>query len=267
MGGQHLGEAQAREGRLAGDQAIEGGAQAVDVGGRGHVVRIAGLLGGHVGRGADDAAGGGAVAVAQQGASDAEIGHLDAVLGAEQQVRRLDVAVDDAQAMRGGETAGGLQDVGCGLLPRDGAALGHDLLQVIAGDVLHDQEAVAALVAGVQDAHDVLVLDLGGQAGLGQETGAVAAPAHHFDRHVDVQDRMVAEVDPAHAAFADQVGDAHPAQGAGHVLVVVVLAGRPQEVGTGPAADRGLFQQWDGRGLFGLLSNPRQFFTRERARS
>ena len=89
-----LGGGLAVERRAQGQQLVEGRAQAVDVGPA--VDRAgAGLLGAHVSRRAEQAVVVGQARVGQP-ASQAEVGDPDAPLGIDQQVGRLDVAVDHA---------------------------------------------------------------------------------------------------------------------------------------------------------------------------
>src|SRR5206468_4058684 len=87
---------QPAEGSLPREQLVEDGAQRVDVGGGADVlVASLGLLGGHVGRGAEDLAGV-VEAVVVQLLGQAEVGDHRQAVGGQQHVGRLQVAVDDA---------------------------------------------------------------------------------------------------------------------------------------------------------------------------
>ena len=83
-------------GRLAGEQFVEDRAQAVDVGGRGDFRPAARrLFGGHVARRAGDHAGGRHVGAVGKHLRQPEIGHVGLAVGVQQDVRGLQVAVDD----------------------------------------------------------------------------------------------------------------------------------------------------------------------------
>ena len=85
------------ERRPAGEQGVEHGAQAVDVGRRGDLAPRAGdLLGRHVRRRAQDQAGLRDPAVVLEAAGQAEVGDVGPALAVEQDVGRLQVAVEDA---------------------------------------------------------------------------------------------------------------------------------------------------------------------------
>ena len=73
------------------------------------------LLGGDVVGGAEDAAGGGHPVLLEL-ARDPEVGQLRAALGVDQDVLRLDVAVDHVAGVGDGEPAGDLDRVGERLL-------------------------------------------------------------------------------------------------------------------------------------------------------
>ena len=90
------------EGRPQHQQLVEGQAQRVEVGPG--VPLAAEPLGGHVAERAQDVAGPGQVVVVDLG--QAEVADPDDALGVEQEVRRLDVAVEDAAGVRVGQGRG-----------------------------------------------------------------------------------------------------------------------------------------------------------------
>ncbi len=102
----------ALEWRVAGQELVERGAQAVDVGACVHRVGVrAGALGGHIDKVADHLAGLGDLLHRELGEPLGE--HQVAELGdivrlADEDVRRLDVAVDDLPLRRGLQRAGNL---------------------------------------------------------------------------------------------------------------------------------------------------------------
>ena len=158
---EHRQRAAGAERRAAGAHHVEHAAEAEEIGAV--VERFAlRLLGGHVHRRAGDDAGLRDAGVVG-GAGQAEIGDLDALFrpGVEQDVRRLDVAVDEVHLVRGGESRGDLlaDPQYLGNVERAGAV--EALLQRLAGDELHDEVGQSFLVAAdVVDLDDVLVPDV-----------------------------------------------------------------------------------------------------------
>ena len=97
---EHRGRDGALVGRLTGERAVEDGPQSVDVRASVDVGRTTNLLRGHVGRRADDRAGLSELCVAFE-MCDSEIDELrDALSIVEQDVGRLEVAMDDADRVR-----------------------------------------------------------------------------------------------------------------------------------------------------------------------
>ena len=105
---ERLGDRIAAERRAAGQEGVEDRPQAVDVAGRRHGPAPArGLLGRHVGRRAHDRAAVGQLAVALDPLGQAEIGHVGLALLVEQDVGRLEIAVQDAPLVRVVDGLGG----------------------------------------------------------------------------------------------------------------------------------------------------------------
>ena len=167
----HLEGRSAAERRLAGEHVVAGDAEGVDVGAR--IDRLAlDLLGAHVQRRAHGDAALRQVerlAVVGEAARQAEVGDLDLALARQQDVFRLDVAMDDAQL------AGPLQ--GGGHLAHDAQGqqhLGRPFLvqvfaQVAALDVFQGHVVQAVRLADGVDLHDVGVRGAGDGLGLGLE--------------------------------------------------------------------------------------------------
>ena len=149
-----LDRAVAGERHLAGEQLEEDDARRVEVGG---LVdrRAARLLGGEVLRGADDRAL--LRHLARAGAGDAEVRDLDDALGVDDDVVRLDVAVDDAVAVRVAERGEDLARVRDRDRDRAEPARADQLLERPPLDVLHDDEVGAVGLAPVEDRDDVRV--------------------------------------------------------------------------------------------------------------
>src|SRR5262249_20541371 len=124
-------------------------------------------------------------------------------------VGRLDVAVDDAALGRVGQAGGHLEHDRDGVPDRDGAAVGlHELPQVVALDKLEGDEMEALVLAEEVDAGDVVVVGLGGGPGFLLEPDDVLRVGSHVGRE-DLKGDDAAEVEVAgledggHAAGAD----------------------------------------------------------------
>ena len=104
------------------------------------------------------AVGGQALLVERPG--DAEVGDLGRALLVDEDVLGLDVAVDDALGVGGAERAGDLDRVGDRLGDRQPAVAADAVLERLALDVLEDDERRAVVLAGVDDADDVGVVEL-----------------------------------------------------------------------------------------------------------
>ena len=141
---------------------------------------------------------------------DAEVGHLGAALVGEQHVLRLDVAVDDAAAVRRLERPRDLQPEldhrrdGQRALTRD------ELLEVLAADVLEDDVRPPTVLAAVDDRDDVRVRELGDGARLAAEAlerlGVLRELlVEDLQRDRPLEQPVVRAVDGRHAAGADQL--------------------------------------------------------------
>ncbi len=216
--GAELGERVGVEGLLAGEQLVERDAQRVDVG---PVVDAAGLLHllrRHVERRAHGGGGlGEVVDLVARGLGDAEVEHLDQrrAVGppGEEEVGGLDVAVDDAVAVRLGERVAALDDV----VDRVGHvehALREEVGEVAPLQELHHHVRRAGVErAHVGDAGDVLALDAHGVLGLAQEAGRVLGVLgelreEELEGHPLVQRDVLRLDDDAHASLADDALDA-----------------------------------------------------------
>ena len=199
--------AQVRDGRgdrgvghegLAADQALEGDdAEGVDVGRRGRGAALR-LLGRDVGRRAHHLAGlreGHPLG----GAGDAEVGDLDPAVGGDEEVRGLDVAVDDAGGVRHAEGLGRLGEQVAGRLGVEGGTGPQERRERLALDELHHEvgargrrAVVERAGAVVVDRRDPRVLQRGRVPGLGLEAlaeqrvvGVLGLEHLHRDRAVE----------------------------------------------------------------------------------
>ena len=143
-------------------------AQRIDVGATVEVV-AADLLGGDVvGRAEDDAPGGqlGGLAVGGVGeGADSEVrqkGPLLVELALEQDVLRLDVAMDQPPAVGGVEGACDVREDPQRPLP-SGRPVGEQPAEVDPVDELHRHEQAAGFLAGVVHRHEIRMLDRGGE--------------------------------------------------------------------------------------------------------
>ena len=117
----------------------------------------------------------------------------------------LEVAVDDALAVRGREGARDGQERLHGDGRGEALLAAEDGAERLAVEQLHDDEGVALIgLAEVEDAHDRGVHQAGGGARLGEQAvagaGGRAIAADELDGDVDVERDVVRLPDGAHAA-------------------------------------------------------------------
>jgi hypothetical protein len=144
------------------------------------------------------------------GAREAEVEHARAAVAADEHVVRLEVAVDDAGVVGGGEAAARPEEQRDDVAPRARPG-GEPLLELDAVDELHrDPHAIAgrpdvehADDVGVREARERLGLAL--EATLGAGRRAVAVRLHELDRDAAIELRIVGRVDDSHAARAELV--------------------------------------------------------------
>jgi len=204
----------ARERRLAGQAFVQHRSQGEQIAAR-RERRIARLFGRHIGwRAQYRALGGGGSAdcravlvrlsrlLVQLG--QPEIQHLHLAALVDDDVGGLDVAMDDAAAMRFAERLRHFLGDAHGLQHRHAAAL-QQVREIFAGHQFHDEEGLAAGgLAIVVDAGDVGVIQGGSGARLAQEAGAVGfvlgRRAGEFDGHAARQVGVFREVNHPHSA-------------------------------------------------------------------
>ncbi len=201
----------AGERRLARQHLERHAAERVQVGGRPDGVAHR-LLGAHVGRRADRHAGlRELLAGLGGGARDAEVGH-QGVAAREQDVLRLDVAVDDAEGVGRAERVrhlvGDLQRV----VHRQHGLARDAVAQRLARDERHHVVEEAVRLAGIEQAEDVRMVELGGELDLSLEPlGAHRGRqlgVQHLDGDVALVPEVVREEDGGHAAGAQLALDA-----------------------------------------------------------
>jgi hypothetical protein len=206
----HLGQPPGRDpalGRLAFEHPVQRGAQRPEVGlyGRG---ALADPLRRDVARRSEDDVVG-EVAVEH---GHPEVGEQDAAVVGEQDVVRLDVAVQHAGAVHGLEPVEDGQPDAGRLVGADRPVLLHGRVQGPAGDVLHHDPRPAVGEQDVEDAHDVGMVQAGAGPGLadGLRPDVVVPGRYPGQRHdlfqgdVAGQDLVPGLPDGAHAAHADR---------------------------------------------------------------
>ena len=193
--------------RAAGQELIQDRPQGMHVGGAAHGSgRAPGLLGGHVGGGAHDRAGPGQLRVVVQELGEAEVGNLRRAVGGDQDVRGLEVAVDNLQAVRLGHAEGHVEH---GLNGEPGVPGGavQAAGQAAAGGVLHHEEGSAVVRARGEHLDDVRVLDPRHGLGLGQESTLGVEPRRR------ARQRPLQCHDPAEAGLPRAVDPRPPRPG------------------------------------------------------
>jgi hypothetical protein len=240
------GDGVAGEGALAEQGLVEGDAQGELVGARVGPL-AAELFGGHEGGGADERAGdgeggvegaqvvagvAGALEVGEQlgvavGAGEAEVEDADAAVLADHAVLRLEVAVDQAGLVGGGEAGAGLPEDLEDLAPGSGLSL-EPCPEGQAVDELHGDVDLVVVGADLVDADDVGVgeaghgLGLADQAGAGVLVGAVGV--EQLDGDFALELLVVGGVDDPGAAAAELADDGEAADAGG-------LAGFAEQAG------------------------------------
>ncbi len=169
-----------------------------------------GLLGRHVSDGAHGRAYPGELRAARH-PGEAEVHDLGPALRCHDDVRRLDVAVDDAPLVCGGES---LRDLDSDVERVIGSErAGRDLhLQVLSLNTLHRDEGPSVGLVDLEDRTDVGVVERGSGLRLLDEpfrgrgiTGRVRG--QELEGHRPFQPGVLGLVDDTHAAFAELLGD------------------------------------------------------------
>ena len=208
------------EGRAPGQHVIEGGAKGIDVGGEGSAQRIADAFRRYIEGGSDDdASGGEAIEFGIIGLlGQAEIGDLGASIGADQDIIWLDVAVDDALGMDGGESQGDLGADARRHRRRQMSGLVQHPPQAMPDHQFHDQVGDAIAFARVHDLDHMRMLDARRGPALAQEAlfgmAAVAGLIEQdLDRDLTAQFAVPAPIHRPHRPAAKHGGQSDMAIG------------------------------------------------------
>ena len=192
----------------------------------------AGLLGAHVGRRAHDRAAGRQLDVGLDALGQAEVGDVRVTLLVDQDVRRLQVAMEDAAHVGVLDGFGRLDHQGHGraeIVPERGELIG----EVAPLDELHAEIALAVVLADFVNRDDAGVVEQRDGLGLVLEPAQVGvvgqhAGLDHLEGDGSVEADLPGLVDDAHAAAAQLFLNL--------VIAEVADGGAARQVGRGPAA-------------------------------
>ena len=219
--------------QLPGQRVVEGEPQRVDV-----RARIAAPPREHLRRGVRQGAGQRAAPGDPQLAVELgrpEVGEPGASVGIEQDVLRLDVAMQDAVAVGRGERAGHVAAEADGGVSVEPAALRDPDLQVGAANVFHDDEAPRPVLQEVEHRDDV---------GVGEAAHRLHLPPHPLARHLRRGRRR-------HQQLEGHVGVELPVAGQVHDRVAAAAELAPDLVAV---PEQGARRQVAGRGHFAASS-------------
>ena len=154
----------------------------------------------------------------------------------QQEIRRLDVAVDDPHAKSGSQAAGDLSHLADGLAGRQLSVAAQDILERVSLDELHHDHQ-RSVVRGIDSEHlsDRGVREAGDGAGLPQEPLLVPGVldvllVQDLDGDATVEETVAAAVHLSHTAFPDLDLDlvrSELGQRRGHLLGLALGRGRP----------------------------------------
>ena len=141
----------------------------------------------------------------------AHVQEFDRAVGVNQQVRRLDVAVNESRSMSMLQPLGRLPDVLDRVSEIGGATADDQLLQALAVDVFHHQKmdlgvSVQSTIDVVRS-HDIRMIDRSHRLSLTMKPRQVrrvvdSLGRQHLDRTAPLHQHMLGEVHRTHAPFA-----------------------------------------------------------------
>ena len=246
VGEDHLDVVHVLERHRAGEAVEQDAAQRVDVGAAVQVAALD-LLGGHIRDRAHELVGGGQGRLRLLGVhllDQPEVAQVAVAVaagraGGEEDVGRLDVAVDQAAGVGGVQRAGHLGHDGQGPGRLQAALPPQQGRQVHPVDIPHGDVEQPAVLAGLEDRDDARMVDAGRDPRLAQEPPAEGVVGgklgrEHFERDLAAQAQLHRPVDLAHAP-APQTG-LDPV--AGDLDVGVRLAVHAECCNTAQPADR-----------------------------
>ncbi len=212
----------AGEGEPAGEAAEDDDAERPQVAAGVDLLGVAHLLRAHVLRRADHHPRHGRAAAgrARLQLGDAEVEDLHRLLvplAGEEDVGRLEVAVDQPRQVGGAQAPGDLVDEALRGRQREAALVAEPRLQLLALEQLHGDEGRVSVDAVVEDADEVRAVELRRGLGLTLEAGAGVVVlgvlrAHQLDGDVDVEMQVPGHPHGAHAAVCEHALEAIPAR-------------------------------------------------------
>ena len=214
--GQHAGDDRLRRradvGRLAGEHLVRQRAERVDVGAAVDDAIARRLLGAHVLRRAERQSGlrDARAAGVGDGEGDAEVGD-ERLAFLEEDVLRLQIAVDDALAVGVVERAGDRRRDAHGLIDRELLLADEAGAERLALDVRHHIEEHLARRAGIEERQQVGMLEIRGDLDLGLEPidtdDRAEVGAQDLERDAAIVANVPGQINLGHAAFADEAFD------------------------------------------------------------
>ena len=158
---------------------------------------------------------------------EAAVENLRLVLRRDEDVARMDVAVDDALAVRLGERVGDLHGEVGGAARIQRTSRDH-CLERLAGNEFFDEKEPTLILADLVHCREVGMRERGARARVGEEPLAPLAVGRdivrqYFDRDGTSQPRIARAVHLAHAAGADPVEDFVLAQRLEHRSATIII--------------------------------------------
>jgi hypothetical protein len=147
---------------------------------------------------------------------DAKVCHLHLTIGSQQDILGFDVPVDQATPMRRGEGRAYVDADAQRLADWQLPGRGDRVLEGLAGDKLHDDVVLGAILANIIDSHNIWMGQARGQPRFLIETAQEFCIVRElrqkcFHRHAPTEAQILCLVDPGHAAFAKDTYQPVPA--------------------------------------------------------
>ena len=155
---------------------------------------------------------------------DAEVHDARRAAGIEQDVRGLEVAVDDALRMRLRQRIDDLPHQLSRLQRLDRPVGLEHLVEAATLDILENQIGIATLLAGIENRHDIGMAQLADRTRLGQQRRRglriAAGKMHGLDRHLALQLRVPCQIDDALRAASQLAANLESTNGLCHAGIL-----------------------------------------------